>query len=207
MTKELEIVSTLHSSPREGLELLFNVFGSKLLAYAIENWKFDEDDAWECIYKTFQTIVDTIEDYDFTTDAHFKNFLFKVFKNNLRQVYKKQKALIQKIEFVPLSEALAFTTTEQDNLMYSDGESFFEALANDKSFRTDNRLKMIETALDKLEEDERELLLLRGQNFSYKEIGALMGIQDDHLKVRVHRAKKKLLKIINELQNSYHGQE
>ncbi|MEO1054489.1 MAG: hypothetical protein AAFX87_27900 [Bacteroidota bacterium] len=100
--QKLEIVQLVKENPRKGLEELFETYSNKLFSYCISNWGFSEDEGWDLIYSTFETILDSIKGYDFESERHFENFLFKVFKNNLRQLYRKQKALSEHIQFVPL---------------------------------------------------------------------------------------------------------
>ncbi len=64
------------------------------------------------------------------------------------------------------------------------------------------KLELLTKVLDMLEQSDKDLLLLRAQNFSYEEIAKLLGIENNQLKVKHHRAKGKLLKLIeNELIN------
>ena len=37
---------------RKSVEVFYNRYGRNLLAYALKNWKTDEDTAWVLIYKT-----------------------------------------------------------------------------------------------------------------------------------------------------------
>ena len=55
------------------------------------------------------------------------------------------------------------------------------------------------SAMASLEEDEREILsLAAGGDLSYSEIASLVGISEANVKVKVHRARLKLKKIIKE---------
>jgi RNA polymerase sigma-70 factor (ECF subfamily) len=52
-------------------------------------------------------------------------------------------------------------------------------------------------ALQKLEEDERDVLsLVIGGDFSYREIAAISGISEANVKVKVHRSRLKLRKML-----------
>ena len=55
------------------------------------------------------------------------------------------------------------------------------------------------SAMASLEKDEREILsLAAGGDLSYAEIASLAGISEANVKVKVHRARLKLRKIIKE---------
>lgn len=57
--------------------------------------------------------------------------------------------------------------------------------------------RSVMTAMNALETDEREILaLVLTENLKYREIASIMGINEGNVKVRVHRARMKLLKII-----------
>lgn len=54
-------------------------------------------------------------------------------------------------------------------------------------------------ALEKLDEDERDILsLAAGGDFSYREIGKIVGISEANVKIRVHRARAKLKEMFKE---------
>jgi len=54
------------------------------------------------------------------------------------------------------------------------------------------------SAMEQLEKDERDLLAIAiSGNFSYQEIAAITGISVDNVKVKIHRARLKLKKILH----------
>jgi RNA polymerase sigma-70 factor (ECF subfamily) len=57
-------------------------------------------------------------------------------------------------------------------------------------------------ALQKLDEDERDILSLAiGGDLSYREIAAISGISEANVKVKVHRSRLKLRKMLEEDEN------
>ncbi len=190
--QKLEIVQLVKENPRKGLEKLFEKYSNKLFSYCVSNWGFSEDESWDLIYSTFETILDSIKGYDFESERHFENFLFKVFKNNLRQLYRKQKALLEHIQFVPL---------ELEGLE-KEGEKLFGQMYDEDLKVSSPQIELLNHALERLNDSDRELLLLRGQNFSYEQIASFLGIEDNQLKVKAHRAKKKLVDLMIKLQNA-----
>ena len=56
----------------------------------------------------------------------------------------------------------------------------------------------LKEALSKLLPVEKDLLLLKAQNYTYDEIAEILGIENNQLKVKHHRAKQKLLTLLNE---------
>jgi RNA polymerase sigma-70 factor (ECF subfamily) len=57
-------------------------------------------------------------------------------------------------------------------------------------------------ALQKMDEDERDILsLVIGGDLSYREIAAISGISEANVKVKVHRSRLKLRKMLEEDKN------
>jgi len=57
-------------------------------------------------------------------------------------------------------------------------------------------LKELELALSKLDPLDKELLLLKANEFTYDQIAELLNIENNQLKVKHHRAKQKLIKLL-----------
>lgn len=188
--QELEIVRLIHENSRKGLEELFEKYSNKFYSYCVFSWGFTEDEAWDVIYATLETIVDSIKGYEFDSTRHFENFIFKVFKNNLRQSHRKRKAVLEHIQFVPL-EMEEIDSEAQDLLL---------SMSDENSKMTNPQIELLNQALSELSSTDKELLLLRGQNFSYDQIAKFLGIENSQLKVKAHRAKKKLLELMIKLQ-------
>ena len=76
----------------------------------------------------------------------------------------------------------------------------------DNSSRTSKLFLAMQKALQQLSEVERELLLLRMNNYSYDEIAVMLNIENNQLKVKFIRAKAKLQKKTLELLNDTHNE-
>jgi RNA polymerase sigma-70 factor (ECF subfamily) len=82
---------------------------------------------------------------------------------------------------------------------------FFEEEGEEPAIDQDRRLmirseyRCVLSAMASLEKDEREILsLAAGGDLSYAEIASLTGISEANVKVKVHRARIKLKRIIKE---------
>ena len=166
---------------KEGIALLYERYGKKLYGYAVRNWKLDEDEAWNLIYKTLYKILDTTAGYKFESESKYSSFFFKVFINNLRQHYRDTKRVKEKLEIVAGDTALH-------------GEAIAEELPEDNSVK----MNMLKEELEKLEDWERMLLLMRSQDMPYSEIAKFVNKPEEHLKVYYSRLKTALTKRINE---------
>lgn len=198
-----EIISLIDSKDRKGWESLFLMYGRKFYGFAVNNWGFDEDSAWEVVYQTLQTIILKIGEYEIQSQVHFDNLLFKIFINYLRQYYRKTKKT-DDITIISLSDQeVAGSNETEENTVESElknpftKEFFSDYLENDE---TENpKLKQLELALEKLEPQEKDLLLLKANGFTYDQIAEMLKIANNQLKVKHHRAKNKLIKLLQAL--------
>jgi RNA polymerase sigma factor (sigma-70 family) len=194
-----QIISLIEAKDRKGWEELFHAYGRKFYGFAIKNWNFDEDQAWDIVYQTLETIVLKIADYEIQSQAHFDNLLFKIFTNFLRQYYRK---IRKPVEYDLLSmEELASEYSEADDEPLSQAvkESFTSDFFVDyleSGEAANEKLKFLEEALEKLDKQEKELLLLKANGFTYDQIAAMLHIENNQLKVKHHRAKNKLIKLL-----------
>lgn len=181
------------SSPK-GLELLYLRYGKPFYSFASERWKFGEDEATEVVYKTLETLVLKLPHYEFGSQKMFDGFLFKVFINFLRQKHREIRTKqLPQIEFFDLEQEFKLppyvqeALTKQSFLAY-DSSDLFESPA----------MKALKISLEQMEQVDRDILLLRAQNYSYDEIAGMLSIENNQLKVRHHRAKQKLINLLNE---------
>jgi RNA polymerase sigma-70 factor (ECF subfamily) len=67
----------------------------------------------------------------------------------------------------------------------------------ENDFRVKQEYRKVLAAMDKLENDEREILALAlTDELKYREIASIMGINESNVKVKVHRARMKLKEIL-----------
>lgn len=189
-----DILPLILADKHKGLEAIYQQYGRKWYNYAIKSWKMSEDDTWDVIYNTFNDVLLNINNYQIESQVHFDNILFKIFINNLKKSYNKQKLKEEKINFISL-----------DDLEDKDNEESFEIEDStfDDFFREENESKnliKLQKSLNQLGTIERDLLLLKVQNFTYDEIAKLLNIENNHLKVSLFRAKQKLIKIYNQIE-------
>jgi RNA polymerase sigma-70 factor (ECF subfamily) len=52
---------------------------------------------------------------------------------------------------------------------------------------------------------DRELLLLKAQNYTYDEIASILSIENNQLKVKHHRAKQKLINLLKDVTHYEHA--
>ncbi len=192
-----DLIQLITDKDPMGLEELYQAYGARFYAYAVQRWYLSEDEAWDVVYKTLETLVLKLSNYTFTSEPLFEGFLFKVLVNFLRQHFRKKRSSQQdEIMFVDMNdqdEMPGFLSKQINKTAFAD---YYKA-----EIVENTALLRLNEALNKLEPVDKDVLLLRAQNYSYDEVATLLGIDNNQLKVKHHRAKQKLMSIINELQN------
>lgn len=191
MNYETIIEQLKHKDP-QALESLYNAYGAKFYDYCIRKWQLSEDAAWEAVYQTIETVVLKGAQYQFESNLHFQNFLFKVLLNFLRQLYRKQQAGRSDLEFVQLDADgdISVIQRQIDKKTFAD---YYQSESVEPEI-----MRTLNHALSQLAPIDKDLLLLKAQNYTYDEIAEILGIENNQLKVKHHRAKQKLIKLLNE---------
>jgi RNA polymerase sigma factor (sigma-70 family) len=160
------------------VEELYKAFAGKLLAYTKKHYAISEDDAMGLVYKTIYRIAEVNDRYSFENEHKRAAFVFKTHINYLRNYFRDNKSFEARNREIELSEA--HLSTEQE-------------LPAKESLQ----MKILQQQLDLLEEWERILLLMRGQEMPYSEIAKFVNRPEKQLKVYYARLKKELLVRVN----------
>jgi RNA polymerase sigma factor (sigma-70 family) len=180
-SSETETYRLTHLSKQEFVAELYRRYGKKLYAYAIYSWKLDEDTAWELVYKALYKVIDSYRNYEFETEGKFASFIFRIFINYLRNHYRDAKKLAKPIPMAVIEQA---------------GPS--EAALSEAEPVHNDRLKALNAALDKMEDWQRMLLLMRSEGRPYSEIATYINKPEDQLKVYYQRLKEQISKKLHE---------
>ncbi len=168
-----------HLDKTELLGEIYNRYGKKLYSYAIRTWNVSEDEAWTLIYKTLYKVIDTLGNYTFETEEKFASFVFRIFINYLRNHYRDTK------------KEEGFVTTDLEKVEKHAGGTQAESAVNPK-------LKVLDEELDKMEDWQRMLLLLRSEGMAYSQIAKFIDKPENQLKVYYQRLKEQLTKKLHE---------
>jgi RNA polymerase sigma factor (sigma-70 family) len=190
----LTILKFIETNSPKGLELLYLRYGKPFYSFASERWKFSEDEAVEVVYKTLETLVLKLPNYEFGSQGMFDGFLFKVFINFLRQKHRETRTRqLPQLEFFDLEQEFKLPPYVQEALTKQSFSDYYSSEVMESP-----TMKLLKTSLEQLEQVDRDILLLRAQNYSYEEIAGMLSIENNQLKVRHHRAKQKLINLLNE---------
>jgi RNA polymerase sigma factor (sigma-70 family) len=182
--EEKETYKIVARKDKEGIALLYERYGKRLYGYAKHSWKLNEDEAWNLIYKTLYKVLDTTADYSFESEKKYSSFIFKVFVNYLRQYYRDTKKAKEHLEIVPSDETGNYSGSAEQQEETPEANSV--------------KMNLLKEELEKLEDWERVLLLLRSQDMPYAEIAKFVKRPEEQLKVYYSRLKAALTKRMNE---------
>ena len=133
-----------------------------------------EDMAQVSFIKAFKSL------HTFKGKSKFSTWLYRITYNNCISEIRKRK--------------IYFTST--DDIEVRDDESEI----NLDGIPEENRTKYVKAALEKLPEEEYTLMLLYYfEDQSIEEISKVTGLTDSNAKVKLHRARKKLYTILNDM--------
>lgn len=170
MLTEERIMMNVAAGDLHQLGILFDKYHLHLYNYFFR-LNYDKNLSQDLTQNVFERILKYRRSYK--DSFPFKAWLFKIARNVNTDYYRGKK--IQLNENVELKDVKIETENVLDCI--------------EKRERTEK----LEMALKSLAADEREILVLsRFEEMKYSEIGALMGISESSIKVKVHRAIKKL---------------
>jgi RNA polymerase sigma factor (sigma-70 family) len=174
----------LKKKEKKSIEFLYLRYGRKLSGYAIKTWKLDEDAATELVYQTLFKTIESIDKYRFASEEKFASFVFTIFMNFLKNHHRDN---LKKKESLDVSY-----NDDLENLGISEkAEPQEEEIAGFK-------MQLLQQELEKFEDWERMLLLLRAQDMPYSEIAKFVDKPEEQLKVYHQRLKSKLTEKMNE---------
>ncbi|MGN6195355.1 MAG: RNA polymerase sigma factor [Ginsengibacter sp.] len=202
--KYQKVISGFQTNLNDGLTALFEDYGQKLFGFSVTHFHLDEDEGYDVLYKTMETVGKVITRYEFSSENHFANWLFKIHKNNILQLLRSKKSKEQDIQIVDFNDwENEAKELEDEDLKLDIFKPVIEQISSINLYENSPKSSKVFLAMQKslqhLSEVERELLLLRMNNYTYDEIATMISIENNQLKVKFNRAKAKLQKKTLEL--------
>lgn len=140
-----------------------NLYADNVYRFILKNLRHEED-ARDVVQSAFEKMWVNRADVD---NARSKSYLFTVAYNQMIDHIRKVKRIQLKDEF------------REDSRITDRPVS--------------NTRKILETALSRLSETQRSLVLLKDyEGYSYEEIGTITGLSESQVKVYLHRARIQL---------------
>lgn len=175
--EEKELIQKAQQGDREAFGELYKKYFKKIYRYCSFNTNHDEL-AKDICQETFVKAWIKIKDFALKENWSLQAFLFTIARNLIIDQSRKKKEL---------------QIDEFENHLETN-ENFIE------DFDKKEDINKIKTALSKLDEVERQIIIFRYfEDMDTKDVAEIIGIKDGALRVRIHRVLEKL-KIIMENQ-------
>ncbi|MBC7862409.1 MAG: sigma-70 family RNA polymerase sigma factor [Bacteroidia bacterium] len=171
----MEKIRKILSNKDQGVKWLYENYGRKLLGYSNNVYKISEDAGWDMVYKTIYKVQEVHDQYTFESQEKFASFIFRIFINYLKNHIRDENTKTQGAVFIPLDET-------RKNFVATSG-----SVAS-----TNPQMAMLREELEKLEDWQRILLLMRSQEVPYSEIAKYVNKPEEQLKVYYSRLKNAL---------------
>jgi len=181
---EIDLLRRLKNGDEKAFEEFFNYYYERIFNYVYRRIKMKEV-AEDIASETFLKFVRTLKDFELKDGYHLDTWIYSIARNNVRDWFRRNLGY----ETLPLEEKF---------------ENAYMPLLSDPygSYTMENIHEILNTALNKLPNDYREVLSMRFfENKSIKEIAVTLNKSESAVKVIQFRALKKLKEIIEELLN------
>jgi len=150
----------------------------------------NSEEAKDLAQEVFISVFDSIK--DLREEVKFDSWLTQITLNHCRNRWKYLKRR-QYFNSDSLDDSIETEDGEVPRAVHDPSDNP-EALYEKKMIR-----ELVQRGLQKLREDQRELLVLRDlQGFSYDEICELLGLPEGTIKSKLHRARMDLKRVLEE---------
>ena len=158
------------------MEDIYEKYSKLVYSYLLSLTK-DSSIAEDLMQETFYSAIKNIN--KFRNESSFKVWLCKIAKNKWTDYYKKSKK------------------TNEVNLDYLDETCFSSYFIEDNVINKQETLNVLKS-IHNLDETSKEVIYLRiGMNLSFREIGMIMGKNENWARIIFYRAKIKLKEDLN----------
>lgn len=173
MQEDLTQIKRIRSGDTEAFEGLVNKYKNRLYSFLVK-MSCSRQDAEEILQEAFIRAFNSIEKYD--DRWMFSTWLYRIAINTYKSYMKKAKRL----NTVPIDEFAASRNFAAEG----DPEDVY--------VRNENRSELISIINSLNDRHKIPLVLKYIKDFSYAEIGEILGISEEAAKMRVLRAKKSI---------------
>ncbi len=181
---DFTLIKSIQNGDHQAFELLVRRY-QRQVANLIYMTMGNRDDVEDIAQEVFIRVYRSLPKFKF--DASFFSWLYRITVNLCIDEIRKRK-----IRRVLSLDYLTEDTLEKDrkNKDYS--------MASD-SILTEEKQRVIQSALRRLKPEHREVLVLREyQDFSYNEIAETLGLRLEAVKSRIFRARREMKNLLNE---------
>lgn len=169
---EREIIIRAKNGDKQAFELLVKLYKNRAFSFVFAHIK-NKEDAKDIVQEVFIKVYENLDKID--ENRKFFSYFYKMVQNSLFSHYRKMK----KEKIVQDENAIDITQCWNNDQLNMDEKIF---LLN---------------ALDILPPDEKNLMILRFfEGLNDSESSDLTGLSEQNVRVKIHRARKKLLRYV-----------
>jgi RNA polymerase sigma factor (sigma-70 family) len=190
-----EVLDKIIKKDTDVISVLSKIYGKRFFRFATNRHGLSDAEAEDMLFETFYILIlkanELIE--QITSQKHFDSYLFKIFVNQIRQKFRHERLKNKEsISFVRLDDYIFEVGTSYDTFW-----DFYEVDEIESP-----KIIQLRAALNNLSQTDKDLLILRNQNYTYKEITKIMeGKTEEALRIRYMRAIEKLKLEFDKLTN------
>ncbi len=171
---DVGLIAACQQGDPRSFQRLFEIYRDRVYALC-RHMAGNDEDAEDLTQESFVQAFKNIG--SFRAEASFGTWLYRIASNRCLAELRKQRPQFQSVELV-----------EKDRVMQLRGEANPEDLLVRKEL-----IQRAEEAVATLPEQQRLIFVLGTQmGMRYREIGAIVGCSEDAIKVRIHRARKRV---------------
>ncbi|MDR9415349.1 MAG: RNA polymerase sigma factor [Gracilimonas sp.] len=181
-TSDKALMMKVKNGDLDKLGLLFERYNRPLFRFFYRMCK-DNQVSEDLVQSVFERILRYRESY--SGSGKFSTWLFSVARNAHIDHYRKEQRNVDSIEI----DEERLEVESEDPVTVHNKES---------------KKHLLERALDRLDEDKREIVILsRYEGLKYKEIAEILDSTEGAIKVKMFRAMKELRDLVNHLKDEY----
>lgn len=182
MDQDMLLIERILNGETSVFNILIDKYQHIIYGYLLK-MSFSKEDAEDMTQEVFIKVYKNL--YKFNGKCRLLTWIFKIAVNTFYSEYRNKK---RKVHF------------ENDDILAYLSCDFEDYPENALERKEDMREALV--ILNKLDFEQKNAVILRYiHNFSYKDIGHILGISEEAAKMKVYRAKKKICKITEQQSN------
>jgi RNA polymerase sigma-70 factor (ECF subfamily) len=163
---------------------LFDFYYPKILSYSLRS-TLNLDYAKDIVSNTFIKVLNNLDRFELRNENSFNGWIYKIATNEIYSFFRKQ----NKYKLIIDDENYSFNLSDDNDA----------AKKIKENIERDETLKMLNKAINRLNNDHQTIIRLRYfEDLPYEEIAQIMDKNETTVRVYSKRAKEKLKKIIEE---------
>jgi RNA polymerase sigma-70 factor (ECF subfamily) len=184
VTDDFTLIRSIQAGDHQAFDTLVRRY-QRQVANLVYLTMGNRDDVDDIVQEVFIRVYRSLSKFKF--DASFFSWLYRITKNLcIDEIRKRRIRRVLSLDYLT-EDTLEKSRKSKDYTMASD------------SILTDEKRQIIQSALQRLRPEYREVLVLREyQDFSYNEIAETLGLRLEAVKSRIFRARTEMKNLLND---------